>query len=49
MNPETAIKMFVGANSFAHDALFVRMNSHLHKPHNAVNFRYIHLQLRFLQ
>ena len=48
MNLKNIVDGFVGANSFAHNLLFVRMNSHLWKQHNALNENNIHHQLRFL-
>jgi len=47
MNPENVVDSFVGANSFAHNQLFVRMNSHLQKRHDALNENNIHHQLWF--
>ncbi len=34
---KNADRVFVGANSFAHNELLVRMNSHLQKPRNALD------------
>ena len=39
MNPESTIDRFVGANSFARTAGYVRMNSHLRERHNP--FKYL--------
>jgi hypothetical protein len=49
MSPGTAVEMYVGANSFAHNAPIVRMNSHLQKPRNALDKSGIHHQPWFLE
>jgi hypothetical protein len=45
---ENAVDGFVGANSFARTTGYVRMNSHLRKLHNPLEFQNIFRQLRFL-
>jgi len=47
MNLKTAVEADVGANSFAHSANYVRMNSHPRIPFNGMNFLINYTELFF--
>jgi len=49
MNLTDMIYGFVGANSFAHNLLFVRMNSHLQKQYDALSKNHIRHQCWILE